>query len=65
MRGETRMALQNLQQAYDKGFRQIWLLEQDGRLDSLRDDPAFVAIQDQVANDIESARLEVRELIAY
>lgn len=64
LRGETELALQTLRQAYDKGFRQSWKLEMDGRLDNLRDESAFTAIQEQIEDDIELARLEVRSLLA-
>lgn len=62
MRGETGKALQTLQQAYDKGFRLGWLLEADGRMDTIRGEPAFLAIQAHIADDIERSRAEVRGL---
>ena len=59
MRGEIDLALQTLRQAYEKGFRLAWLLEQDGRLEPLRGLPEFVAVQDQVNADIQEARTQV------
>jgi hypothetical protein len=62
MRGEIELALQTLQQAYEKGFRLGWLLEQDGRLEPLRGLPEFVAVQDQVVADIQEARTRIGDL---
>ncbi len=63
MRGETQRALQTLQQSYDRGFRWDWLLEQDGRMDSIRTEAAFSAIRQQIERDIARARIEVRGMI--
>ena len=63
LRGDKERALQTLQQAYDKGFRQDWILERDGRMDILRDEPGFLEIRSQIADDIEQARMEVQSLI--
>lgn len=64
MRGDKDRALQTLQQTYGKGFRQNWLLEQDGRISILREEPAFLAIRKQIAEDIEQAQQEARQLLA-
>ena len=61
LRGDRERALQTLWQAYDRGFRQNWLLENDGRIDNLRDEPAFSAIRKQIANDIKQARIQVQD----
>ncbi len=63
LRGDKERALQTLQLAYDKGFRQDWILEQDGRMDILRDEPEFIAIRQQITDDIEQARMEVLGLL--
>jgi TolB-like protein/Flp pilus assembly protein TadD len=59
MRGESGAALESLQTAYDRGFRGVWMLKMDLRMDSLRQDPRFVAIKQQIEKDITEARIEV------
>ena len=55
-------ALQKLQEAYDKGFREYWVFEVDGRLDPLRDHPDFLLLKDRVADDLTRALAEIRSL---
>jgi tetratricopeptide (TPR) repeat protein len=62
MRGENQRALQALQQAYDKGLRQLWRLEIDGRLDPVRGEPLFHKLMLQVSEDVQLANEEVRVL---
>ena len=62
LRDQKERALQALQQAYEKGWRQHRLLAADGRLDPLRAEPAFQAIKDQISADLELARTEVQAL---
>ena len=59
LRGESRAALDSLQTAYDRGFREAWLLEIDLRLESLHTEPQFVEIKLQIEKDIVQARAEV------
>ncbi len=59
LRGESDAALESLQNAYDHGFRRIWMLELDLRLESLHQEPKFVAIKQQIERDIAQARSEV------
>jgi hypothetical protein len=59
LRGESGAALESLQNAYDHGFRRIWMLELDLRLKSLHQEPKFVAIKQQIERDIAQARSEV------
>ena len=59
LRGESDAALNSLQIAYDRGFRGVWMLDMDLRLDSLRQEPQFAAIKQQIEKDIVQARLEV------
>lgn len=63
LRGDKERALQTLQQAYDKGFRQDWKLERDGRIDILREESAFLEIREQIKDDIDQARSEVWSLV--
>lgn len=59
LRGESGAALESLQNAYDHGFRRIWMLELDLRLESLHQEPKFIAIKQQIERDIAQARSEV------
>jgi len=59
LRGDSLEALESLQAAYERGFRGVWMLEIDLRLDSLRQEPQFVAIKQQIEKDIAQARTEV------
>jgi TolB-like protein/Flp pilus assembly protein TadD len=62
LRNEPDAALQKLQQAYEKGFRESWVLDIDGRLDPLRDRPEFLLFKDQIDNDVNRALAEIRSL---
>lgn len=62
LRGEKQRALQSLRQAYEKGWRLHWLLNRDKRLDSLRDEPAFQEIRQQISDDVARARETVSKL---
>ena len=62
MQGEPETALQKLQQAYERGFRERWLMSIDGRLDSLRGREEFVVLQHQIDDDINSALAEIRSV---
>ncbi len=63
LRGNAQLALEKLQIAYDRGFREAWLLDIDARLDSLRQEPRFVAIKEQIEQDIVQARIQVESLV--
>ncbi len=56
MRGDRERALQSLHQAYKKGFRSSWLMQQDRRLNSLRDEPGFMEILEKIGTDLEVER---------
>jgi len=62
LRGESGAALVSLQSAYDRGFRKAWMLTTDLRLESLHQEPQFVAIKQQIERDIAQARSEVETL---
>jgi len=62
MRENKPEALQKLQQAYDRGFRDLWLLKLDWRMDGLRDEPQFVELKSRIGQDIEQATAEIRSL---
>lgn len=59
LRGDLRAALDSLQMAYDRGFRSVWMLDIDYRLESLHDDPQFASIKQQIEKDIVQARTQV------
>ena len=60
MKRDPEQAMQKLKQAYDRGFRERWLLEIDGRLDSLRGQPEFIAFKNQLTDDINKALAEIQ-----
>jgi hypothetical protein len=62
MRNDQQQAMLKLQQAYDHGFRKHWLLKIDGRLDSLRDQAEFIALQNRMDDDINKALAEIRSM---
>lgn len=62
MRDEPESALQKLQDAYERGYREMWLIEIDGRLDPLRGRPEFVELQQRMSDDLLRAKAEIRSL---
>lgn len=60
MKRDPEQAMQKLKQAYDRGFRERWLLEIDGRLDPLRGQPEFIAFKNQLTDDINKALAEIQ-----
>jgi tetratricopeptide (TPR) repeat protein len=65
LRNNSSAALEKLQTAYDKGFRELWWFSVDGRLDGLRDEPAFATLQDRIQGDIDQALSEIRTRSAF
>jgi TolB-like protein/Flp pilus assembly protein TadD len=59
LKGESQEALDSLQTAYERGFRDMWMLDLDLRLESLHQEPQFIAIRQQIERDIQQARSEV------
>jgi len=62
MNQEPAQALEKLREAYDRGFREKWILDIDGRLASLRDQPEFISLKDRISDDLEQARSEIETL---
>jgi tetratricopeptide (TPR) repeat protein len=60
LRGDTDRAIEKLQQAYERGFREQWVLEIDRRLDPLRDRPEFLVFKDRISEDLTRAVSEIR-----
>lgn len=59
LRGKTEAALESLQMAYERGFRTVWMLDFDSRLESLHAEPQFAEIKQKIEKDIVQARTEV------
>jgi TolB-like protein/Tfp pilus assembly protein PilF len=59
LKGRPDEALESLQKAYDRGFRGVWLLDIDPRMDSLHGESRFAAIKQQIEKDIVQARTAV------
>ena len=62
MHGEIETALEQLQSAVDRGFREQWLLDVDGRLDALREEPGFAELKNRLHDDIKTALTRVKSL---
>jgi TolB-like protein/Flp pilus assembly protein TadD len=62
MRSEPAGAMEKLREAYNRGFREQWVMEIDDRLAGLRDIPEFMSLMDQIRDDINRARAEIRSL---
>lgn len=62
LRNDLDGALQKLQQAYERGFRELWVLEIDGRLDPLQNRPEFLLFKEQINNDVTGALAQIRSL---
>jgi TolB-like protein/tetratricopeptide (TPR) repeat protein len=59
LRGEPQEAVTALQAAYDRGFRKHWVLEIDHRIDAIRDEPDYLALEQQILDDVNQARAEI------
>jgi TolB-like protein/Flp pilus assembly protein TadD len=62
MRSEPARAIAKLREAYNRGFRELWVMDIDGRLEPLRNEPEFNALVEQIESDINRARVEIRSL---
>jgi len=62
MHSEPARALEKLREAYAKGFRQQWVMEIDGRLDPLRQQPEFITLMNRIRDDVSQARMEIQTL---
>jgi hypothetical protein len=62
LRSEPEMAMEKLKEAYQRGFREKWLMDIDGRLAPLRDNPDFLVLMEQIRNDVDQARSEIKAL---
>jgi tetratricopeptide (TPR) repeat protein len=62
MRSQPDRAMEKLLEAYDRGFREHWVLEIDGRLEPLRGQPEFTDLMDRIREDLSRARIEIDSL---
>ena len=60
LRGDPAAAVGKLQQAYEKGFREAWLISMDWRLEPLRNDHDFLALKTLIEQDLERSMAEIR-----
>jgi hypothetical protein len=63
MRDEPAKAMEKLREAYEHGFREQWVLEIDGRLEPLHDQPEFISLMDRIRDDLTRARLEIESQV--
>ncbi|HET6564631.1 MAG TPA: tetratricopeptide repeat protein [Xanthomonadales bacterium] len=62
LEGDLEEAVAKLQQAYDKGFREKWMLALDWRLEPLRDQVEFIELKTRIEQDLEHSLAEIRSL---
>jgi TolB-like protein/tetratricopeptide (TPR) repeat protein len=62
LRNETDGAIAKLKEAYDRGFREQWVMDIDKRLAPLREFPEFLVLMEQIKNDVSQARTEINTL---
>ncbi|HSM11098.1 MAG TPA: hypothetical protein VK827_05980 [Lysobacter sp.] len=62
MRSEPDQALEKLREAYERGFREQWVMEIDTRLAPLRDQPEFITLMNRMRDELTQARVEVASL---
>jgi TolB-like protein/Flp pilus assembly protein TadD len=60
MRQDDDGALAKLQEAYKRGWRELWILEIDRRLDSLQDRSEFLMFKERVSDDVSQALAEIK-----
>ena len=63
MRDEPAKAMEKLREAYEHGFREQWVLQIDGRLEPLHDQPEFISLMDRIRDDLTRARLEIESQV--
>jgi TolB-like protein/Flp pilus assembly protein TadD len=62
LQGETEAAVSKLQEAYDRGFRETWMLALDWRLDPLRKQVNFIELKTRIEQDLEHSLAEIRSI---
>lgn len=56
-------AIASLRAAYNKGWREAWVLKIDRRLEPLREMPEFIELRDAIDADLQRARGEIDSLV--
>ena len=62
MQNDPGQALQKLNQAYERGWRERWMLKIDYRLESLHGQEEFIVLQHRLDDDINQALAEIRSV---
>jgi TolB-like protein/Flp pilus assembly protein TadD len=62
LRGEPDAAVSKLQEAYNRGFRENWMLTLDWRLEPLRGQVEFIELKTRIEQDLERSLAEIRSL---
>ena len=62
MRDQSDQALEKLNEAYQRGYRELWTLKFDGRLESLREQPGFIALKNRISDDVSRALAEIKSV---
>jgi TolB-like protein/Flp pilus assembly protein TadD len=66
LRGDVDHGLEKLERAYDAGFRRLWLVQIDLRLDALRDNSRFTSLIEKFEQALDSERqLTSQPLLTY
>ena len=48
LNNDQQQAVEALESAYERGWRQAWVLKVDRRLQALRDQPAFIELEQRI-----------------
>jgi tetratricopeptide (TPR) repeat protein len=63
LRGNAQAALEKLQVAYARGFRQVWLMDLDPRLEAIQQEPKYLELKDRMEQDIAEARALIESMV--
>lgn len=61
LQGEHQAAVAKLQEAYERGFREGWMLALDWRLEPLRKQMEFIELKTRIEHDLERSISEIRD----
>ena len=62
LKGNKQHALDALEEAVERGWRDAWVLKIDGRLDPLREDARFIDLAQRVEEEVDQAREQIASL---
>ena len=60
LRSQPERALEKLVSAYDRGWREYWVMEIDTRLEPLYEQPDFISLKNRIRDDLNQALAEIR-----